>query len=225
MGGKNAAQAKEILPKAKYLKITDGNKEPIRLEKESKPIPLNNPKDNSAINEQRNASPEPSKITIDQAELKIKQAKESDPVPSAPEGQLRPAADTVMGRFGDIIRDASEKYRLSPDLLESIIKAESAGNPGAISSAGAKGLMQLADTTATDMGVKNAFDPKENIHGGAKYLRWLIDTFGDLKKALAAYNSGPETVKRYNGIPPYRETRKYVQTVISSLPDGRNYYE
>jgi len=228
VGEKHSNSVREILPKAKYLKITDGEKGPIKIETKSKAIPLNNMRDGVSGAGRESASMKPVKNVTDEADrpdIINNQVMKSAARPAVEEIQENPEADTVMGRFGDIIREASEKYRLSPELLESIIKAESAGNPGAISSAGAKGLMQLADTTASDMGVRDAFDPGENIHAGAKYLRWLIDKFGDLKKALAAYNAGPETVKRYNGIPPYQETRKYVQTVISGLPDKRHFYD
>lgn len=227
-GDKHSNQVKEVLPKAKYLKITDGVKEPIKIDTKSPAIPLNNLRDGVSGAAQESAPSKPNRIITDASDrpnITDNQGVKSVAQPAVQEIQEKPAADTVMGRFGDIIKIASEKYRLSPELLESIIKTESAGNPGAISSAGAKGLMQLADTTASDMGVRNAFNPEENINAGAKYLRLLIDKFGDLKKALAAYNAGPETVKRYNGIPPYQETRKYVQTVISSLSDKRHYYD
>jgi len=219
----------DALPKARYLKISNDSKKFIELKPESRPLPL------KGLRDRETESAVPQGALKSPGNTPGEQAKIDLPTPDAPKSEAaeivslgnasKQAADTVMGRYGDIIRNASDKYRLSPELIESVIKAESAGDPEAISPAGAKGLMQLADTTASDMGVKNAFDPQENIHAGAKYLRGLIDRFGDLKKALAAYNSGPETVKRYNGIPPYQETRKYVQTVINSLPDKRHYYE
>jgi len=123
-----------------------------------------------------------------------------------------------------IISQAAEKYKLNPKLIAAVIKAESNGDPKAVSTAGAKGLMQLIDTTATDMGVKNVFDPQENVEGGAKYLRQMINRFGDVKMALAAYNAGPETVKRYEGIPPYRETVAYVNRIMKTLPEQDLYY-
>lgn len=123
----------------------------------------------------------------------------------------------AMGRFGELITRASAKYNLDPQLLSAVIDAESGGNPDAVSPAGAKGLMQLIDSTAAEMGVKDSLNPEENIEGGARYLRILLDTFGDLKKALAAYNAGPATVKKYGGIPPYRETKNYVDKIMKSL--------
>ncbi|MCP4704977.1 MAG: transglycosylase SLT domain-containing protein [candidate division Zixibacteria bacterium] len=121
------------------------------------------------------------------------------------------------GEYDSIIRRVAQKYKLNPLLVASVIKAESNGDPKAVSSAGAKGLMQLIDSTASDMGVQDVFDPRENIEGGVKYLRKMINRFGDIKKALAAYNAGPEAVKRYEGIPPYRETKNYVEKVLKNL--------
>lgn len=116
--------------------------------------------------------------------------------------------------FYPIIRSAAEKYNLDPELLKSVIKAESGGNPMAESPAGAKGLMQLMDTTAAEVGVTDSFDPEQNINGGAKYLRQMINRFGDVKTALAAYNAGPGTVERYGGVPPYREPRAYLDKIL-----------
>ena len=135
------------------------------------------------------------------------------------ESKTRP--DNVSG-FDKIITRVSEKYRLNPELIRAVIRAESGGDPNAVSGAGAKGLMQLMDTTAADMGIKDVFDAGQNIEGGAKYLRRLLDRFGDVEKALAAYNAGPEAVKKHDGLPPYPETRQYVKTVLSGI-DLSNY--
>jgi len=129
-----------------------------------------------------------------------------------------------ISKYDYIIRQAAKKYRLHPSLIRSVIKVESNGNPLAISKAGAKGLMQLADTTASDMGVTDVFDPGKNIEGGARYLRLMIDRFDDIKNALAAYNAGPETVKRYEGIPPFPETQRYVKTVLDNARVEKPYY-
>jgi len=129
-----------------------------------------------------------------------------------------------LSQYNNIINKAADKYKLQPSLLKAVIKTESAGDPNAVSSAGAKGLMQLADTTAADMGVEDVFNPQENIEGGAKYLRQMINRFGDLKKALAAYNAGPGTVTRYGDVPPYPETQQYVRTVLDSLDIETPYY-
>lgn len=115
-----------------------------------------------------------------------------------------------------LVSDAAEKYGVDKDLVFAIIARESAGNPYAISRAGAKGLMQLMDSTAAEMGVNQPFNPRQNIDGGVKYFRKMLDQFdGDVKLALASYNAGPAAVKKYNGIPPYPETVNYVDAVLS----------
>ena len=113
------------------------------------------------------------------------------------------------------VRKAAEKYNLPPELINAVIRAESNFEVQAVSSAGAKGLMQLMPATAKELGVKNPFDIEQNIDGGAKYLRKMLDRFGgSLRKALAAYNAGPGTVIKYGGRVPYPETRQYVQRVL-----------
>jgi soluble lytic murein transglycosylase-like protein len=110
---------------------------------------------------------------------------------------------------------AAEKYNLPPELIKAVIRAESNFEVQAVSSAGAQGLMQLMPTTAKELGVNNPFDIEQNIDGGAKYLRMMLDRFGgSLRKALAAYNAGPGTVSKYAGQVPYPETRQYVQRVL-----------
>ncbi len=115
-----------------------------------------------------------------------------------------------------IIGDASARSRIDADFIASVIHAESGGNPKAVSSKGAKGLMQLMPQTASTLGVKNSFDPAENVDGGTRYLRELLLQYnGDAAKALAAYNAGPQRVQQYGGVPPYRETHAYVARVIT----------
>ena len=111
----------------------------------------------------------------------------------------------------------SEEERTSfVEDIDYIIKAESGFNPNAVSKAGASGLMQLMPGTARGLGVEDIFDVEQNIEGGAKYLRGMLDRFdGDKSLALAAYNAGPNAVKRYGGIPPYQETQNYVKRVLS----------
>ncbi|MCS7199502.1 MAG: lytic transglycosylase domain-containing protein [Caldimicrobium sp.] len=117
-------------------------------------------------------------------------------------------------KFNEIFEEVSKKFNLDPHLLRAIAKVESNFNPLAISPKGAMGIMQLIPSTARLVGVSNPFDPIENIYGGARYLRMLLDEFGDLKLSLAAYNAGPEAVKNYGGIPPYSETINYVKNVL-----------
>lgn len=113
------------------------------------------------------------------------------------------------------IQQAAAKYNLSPDLIRSVIRAESNFQADAVSPAGAKGLMQLMPETAKELGVTNPFDIQQNIDGGSRYLRQMLDRFGgDLKRALAAYNAGPGAVEQYNGNVPYAETRQYVKRVL-----------
>lgn len=117
-----------------------------------------------------------------------------------------------------LIRQFSTKYGLSAELIRAVIHVESSGDTNAVSSRGAKGLMQLTDSTAQDLGVKNVFDPKENIDAGAKYLSKLIKRFsGNIKLALAAYNAGPAAVEKHGGIPPYGETIRYVDKVLGLM--------
>ena len=114
----------------------------------------------------------------------------------------------------DIIRRHATSYQLEEALVKAVIKVESDYQPRVVSRKGAQGLMQLIPETAKALKVSNPFDPYENIRGGSEYLRMMLDLFNnDVELALAAYNSGPSTVKRYGGIPPYDETQKYVKKV------------
>jgi soluble lytic murein transglycosylase-like protein len=119
-----------------------------------------------------------------------------------------------ISQWDSLIAEASRRYGIDGDLIASVIAQESGGARYAVSRAGAKGLMQLLDSTAADMGVQGVFDPRENIMGGARYLRMMLDRYGgDEKLALASYNAGPAAVDKYKGIPPYRETQQYVAGV------------
>jgi soluble lytic murein transglycosylase-like protein len=115
----------------------------------------------------------------------------------------------------EVVKDASGRYQLDPDLVNSVIKAESGFNVRAVSPKGAQGLMQLMPGTASQLGVPNAFDAQANVDGGTKYLRELLERYNfDLVKALAAYNAGPHRVERFGGVPPYYETRAYVARIV-----------
>ena len=114
-----------------------------------------------------------------------------------------------------VVNAASGRYRLDPDLVDSVIKAESGFNVRAVSPKGAQGLMQLMPGTASQLGVPDVFDPQANVEGGTKYLRELLERYNfDLVKALAAYNAGPQRVEQFGGVPPYYETRVYVARVV-----------
>lgn len=118
--------------------------------------------------------------------------------------------------FEPIIKSLATEYGVDKSLVMAVIHAESGYNPNAVSPKGAQGLMQLMPKTAQGLKVSNSLDPKENIRGGVRYLRFLLDTFkGDVTLALAAYNAGLNKVSQYGGIPPYQETRNYVTRVLS----------
>jgi soluble lytic murein transglycosylase-like protein len=134
-------------------------------------------------------------------------------VATAPLQPPPPAPPSVD--VSQVVSAASDRYRLDPDLINSVIRAESGFKVHAVSPKGAQGLMQLMPGTASKLGVPNAFDPEANVDGGTRYLRELLERYNfDLIKALAAYNAGPQRVEQYRGVPPYLETRKYVASIV-----------
>lgn len=128
----------------------------------------------------------------------------------APSNNINQPAD-----LNELVNAASGMYKLDPDLVNSVIRAESGFNVHAISPKGAQGLMQLMPQTASQLGVQNAFDPQANVEAGSRYLRELLERYDfDLIKALAAYNAGPQRVEQYGGVPPYYETKAYVARIV-----------
>jgi len=127
----------------------------------------------------------------------------------------RSATAKSVPALNEVVNSASAAYHLDPDLVNSVIHAESGFNARAVSPKGARGLMQLMPATASQLGVNDAFDPQTNVAGGSRYLRELLERYNfDLVKALAAYNAGPERVEQYQGVPPFRETRAYVARIV-----------
>ncbi len=154
---------------------------------------------------------EPNSSYVDVATEEISLIEHDSPPPLT-----LPALRSVAPRsVHELVSAASERYLVDADLIASVIRAESNFNPGARSAKGAQGLMQLMPQTAAQLGVAHPFQPEANIDAGSRYLRELLLRYdGDVTKALAAYNAGPERVAQYRGVPPYRETRAYVTRVI-----------
>ena len=153
-------------------------------------------------------------VDIPTAEIDHFEAVPEDPKPQAK--AQAPAKQTERPiDLNEVVRAASGTYSLDPDLVNSVIRAESGFNVRAVSPKGAQGLMQLMPQTASQLGVHNAFDPRANVDGGTRYLRELLERYNfDLIKALAAYNAGPQRVEQYGGVPPYYETKAYVASIV-----------
>ena len=136
------------------------------------------------------------------------------PLSGTAQGWLR-LSEGIGSRFSEEIREIASRHGVAADLVEAVIRVESAFNPRAVSSKGAQGLMQLMPRTASSLGVRDVFDPRENIDGGVRHLRYLLDKYpGNVPLALAAYNAGEKAVDYHRGIPPYAETQQYVQKIL-----------
>ena len=155
-----------------------------------------------------------------QAPAPVRVPQFQQPVTLMPPPSVRPqaiATQPVLDRasLGKLVNGAGERHQIDPDFINSVIRAESGFNSRAVSKKGAQGLMQLMPQTASQLGVKNSFDPNANVEGGTKYLRELLEKYNfDVAKALAAYNAGPHRVEQYRGVPPYYETRAYVARIV-----------
>ncbi len=141
-----------------------------------------------------------------------------EPAPPAA-GEARSASESKTPRtIEQIVADAAHKYALPRSLVRAVARAESALNPAAVSPKGAQGVMQLMPGTAKELGVRDTFDPAENIDAGVRLLRKLLEKYdGRVAEALAAYNAGPGAVARHKGVPPYRETRGYVRKIVKDF--------
>jgi soluble lytic murein transglycosylase-like protein len=123
--------------------------------------------------------------------------------------------------YDDLIKEAAATYGLDENLIRAVMRAESSFNPMVVSPAGAQGLMQIMPALATELGVSDPFDPRQNIMAGARYLRQLLDANrGNLRLTLASYNAGPGNVEKYKGVPPFRETREYVKRITGYLAES-----
>ncbi len=151
--------------------------------------------------------------------VKEKKSSRATPIRAAARAYSRSKPSSTSAEvvdYSDYVREAAAKYAVEPELIRAVIKTESNGDHRAVSRKGAMGLMQLMPQTANDMNVSNPFNPEENIEGGTRYLRYLLEKFnGDITLALAAYNAGPGTVEKYGKIPPISETIRYVKKVFA----------
>jgi soluble lytic murein transglycosylase-like protein len=148
------------------------------------------------------------------------------PPETQPEDRPSTARLNNLELFHPIVLQASNRYKVDPALVNAIIMAESGHNPKAVSKRGARGLMQLMPQTAQALGVTDSFDPEQNIDGGVRHFKWLVNKFdGDIKLALAAYNAGSRKVRSYQGVPPYRATQLYIKKVLKYYQIYKNRME
>ncbi len=194
-------QVQETKNFADKLETVKGNTSPNTL---SSSASANSNASQKAKAEMAPKNPEKEMLTPSQASVSV-----NDDLPTS---ELSPK----MTQFIPSIKQAAQKYNLPPELIAGIIWQESRGNPKAVSHCGAMGLMQLMPETAAHLGVQNPFDPDQNIEGGSKYIRQMIDRFsGNVHLAVAAYNAGPGNVEKFGRtIPPFKETQEYVPRVL-----------
>lgn len=165
------------------------------------------------------SSPKPSRLSVSSSQqvYSFDAVLQSARHGSVDESESQAAISPNRQRIHGWIDSIAAKQGVDPDLVEAVVQTESNFRSNAVSSVGAQGLMQLMPQTAQGLGVSNAFDPQENLTGGTKYLKQMLNRYdGDVKTALAAYNAGPGNVDKYNGIPPFKETQNYVNKVLAT---------
>jgi soluble lytic murein transglycosylase-like protein len=152
----------------------------------------------------------------------VSRARIADAVQRSAEGAAESVSEsTPAPTISSHVKEAARRYAVSEELVVAVIEVESQFNPRAVSPRGAQGLMQLMPATAATLGVRDVFNPKENIHGGVKHLAWLMERFdGDVPTVIAAYNAGEGAIARNRGVPPSRETREYVKRVLALMHRG-----
>ncbi|MCS6831649.1 MAG: lytic transglycosylase domain-containing protein [Armatimonadota bacterium] len=152
---------------------------------------------------------------VEQLSVNTSSATASSEFRQALRAAQRGAMAMLPTNVGELIARVAREEGVDEALVRAVVQVESGGNPNAVSPKGAMGLMQLMPRTAEAMGVDNPFDPEQNLRGGVRLLRGLLDEFGDVRLALAAYNAGGPAVRQHGGIPPYAETQKFVQRVMA----------